>query len=154
VLPVAGGIAFFAVIGVATWGAAAVLSDNPENVNDRLVRTTFEVGDTDRIAALIDEDGPLLFQGLVGDDADGSVVLDHAGDDVGQGWVVYYAHPADRDESCKVTQVEGTRQFEDCDGRQIDVEQLAPPPAGVRPIVGETVTIDLRSANAPATTER
>lgn len=152
VLPVAGGLAFFAVLGLATWGIAALLSRNPEQVNERLARTTFEVGDTARIAALIDEDGPLLFQGLVGKDAKGSVVLDHTGDVVDRGWIVYYAHPNDREESCKVTQVQHTRRYIDCDGREIDVEQLAPPPEGVRPVVGDTVIIDLRAANTPSTT--
>jgi hypothetical protein len=152
VLPVAAGIAFFALLGLVLWGIAALLSGNPDRVNERLARTTFEVGNTQRIAQLIAQDGPLLFQGLVGDEADNSVVLDHTGDETDRGWVVYFAHPADRDETCKVTQVVGTRRFVDCDGREIDVEELAPPPDGVRPVVAGTVTIDLRAANAPATT--
>jgi hypothetical protein len=150
-VPVAAGIAFFALLGLALWGIAALLSDNPDRVNERLARTTFEVGDTQRIAQLIAQDGPLLFQGLVGDEADNSVVLDHTGDAADVGWVVYFAHPADRDETCKVTQVVGTRRFTDCDGREVDVEDLAPPPAGVRPVVTGTVTIDLRAANTPTT---
>ena len=125
VLPVAGGLLFFALLGLATWGIAAMLSDNPDRVNERLVQTTFEVGNTEYVAGLIAEDGPLLFQGLVGSEGDDSLVLDHTGDVVDRGWVVYFAHPADRDESCKVTQVQRTRRFTDCDGREIDVEQLA-----------------------------
>lgn len=151
VLPVLAGIAFFAVLGLALWGIAAVLSNNPDQVNERLARTTFEVGRTERLAEVIAEDGPLLFQGLVGDDADNSVVLDHTGDDPANGWVVYFAHPADRAETCKVTQIERTRRYTDCDGREIGVEQLAPPPDGVRPVVSDTVTIDLRAANTPNT---
>lgn len=151
VLPVAGGLAFFALLGLATWGVAALLGRNPDRVNERLARTTFEVGPTEQIAAIIAEDGPLLFQGLIGNDADESVVLDHTGDAVDRGWVVYYAHPADREEACKVTQIKRSRRFSDCDGRELDVEQLATPPVGVRPIVGATVTIDLRAANTPTT---
>jgi hypothetical protein len=152
VLPVAGGLAFFALLALATWGIAALLGNNPDSVNERLARTTFEVGNTERIAALIDEDGPLLFQGLVGDAADNSVVLDHTGDVANRGWVVYFAFPADRDDTCKVTQIELTRRFTDCEGREIDVEDLSPPTEGVRPVVGETVIIDLRAANTPVTT--
>jgi hypothetical protein len=152
ILPVAAGLAFFAVMGLVLWGIAAVLSDNPDRVNERLARTTFEVGNTERIARLIAEDGPLLFQGLVGTDAKASLVLDHTGEIDDPTWIVYFAHPADRDESCKVTQVERTRRFVDCDGREIGVEDLAPPPDGVRPVVGETVIIDLRAANSTATT--
>jgi len=151
VVPVAAGLAFFALLAVVLWGIAALLSDNPERVNERLARTTFEVGDTDRIAQLIAQDGPLLFQGLVGDQADDSLVLDHTGDAANEGWIVYFAHPADRDETCKVIQIEGTRRFRDCDGREIDVQDLAPPPDGVRPVVTRTVVIDLRAANTPAT---
>ncbi|MBI5089235.1 MAG: hypothetical protein HZB15_10380 [Actinobacteria bacterium] len=145
VLPVAGGLAFFALLGLATWGIAALLSRNPDQVNERLARTTFEVGNTQRMAEVIAEEGPLMFQGLIGDEADNSVVLDHTGEVVSQGWVVYYAHPADRPDTCKVTQVVGTRQFTDCEGRVIDVEQLAAPPLGVRPLVGDTVILDLRA---------
>lgn len=151
-LPVAGGLGFFALLGLATWGIAAILSNNPDSVNERLAQTTFEVGNTERIAELIADDGPLLFQGLIGNAADRSVVLDHTGDVADRGWVIYYAHPADRDDTCKVTQVQHTRRFTDCDGREIGVEDLAPPPVGVRPIVGTTVIIDLRSANGNATT--
>ena len=50
-----------------------------------------------------------------------------------------------------MTQIERTRRFTDCDGREIGVEQLAPPPDGVRPVVSDTVTIDLRAANTPNT---
>lgn len=152
VLPVAGGLLFFALLGLATWGIAAMLSGNPDRVNERLVQTTFEVGNTEYVAGLIADGGPLLFQGLVGSEGDDSLVLDHTGDAVDRGWVVYFAHPADRDESCKVAAVKGTRRFVDCDGREIEVEQLAAPPVGVRPIVGDTVIIDLRAANTPATT--
>ena len=151
-LPVAGGLAFFALLALATWGIAAILSNNPDSVNERLAQTTFNVGNTERIAAVIAEDGPLLFQGLIGNAADRSVVLDHTGDIVDRGWVIYYAHPADREDTCKVTQVQHTRRFRDCDGRVIAVEDLAPPPVGVRPIVGTTVVIDLRSANGITTT--
>lgn len=146
-LPVAGGILFFALLGLATWGIAAVLSNDPERVETRLAATTFEVGDTEFLAGIIAEDGPLLFQGLVGDDGDRSIVLDHTGDVVDQGWRVRYAHPADRDESCKVAQVRGTATFTDCEGRTLTVDDLARPRAA-RPIVGDEVIIDLRGEGA------
>jgi hypothetical protein len=144
VLPVAAGLGFFALLGLATWGIAALLSRNPDQVNERLARTTFEVGNTERVAEIISTGGPLLFQGLVGDDADDSVVLDHTGESVNTGWVIYYAYPSDRDDTCKVKQIVGTRQFTDCDGRTLDVEQLAAPPLGVSPLVGDTIILDLR----------
>jgi hypothetical protein len=151
VLPVLGGILFFALLGVATWGIAAVLSGNPDQVEQRLAATTFEVGRTTYLAELIADDGPLLFQGLVGTAADRSIVVDHQGDVPKRGWRVRYAFPADRTDACKVTQVKGTAEFTDCEGRTLGVDDLARP-AGVQLIVGDVVTIDLRGAGDPATT--
>ena len=70
VLPVVGGLAFFALLGLLTWGIASLLSRNPEQVEERLAETQFEVGNTEFLSDLIADDGPLLFQGLVGDSAD------------------------------------------------------------------------------------
>ncbi len=154
VFPVLGGVVFFTVIGLILWGAASLLSRNPEDVSERLVPTVFEVGNTENIARIIDEDGPLLFQGLTGAEGERSIVLDHTGDNPKKGWRAYYAYPADRDPACLVEQVRGTRQFTDCEGRTIEPEQLAPPP-GVQVILGDKVSLDLRGATtapAPATT--
>lgn len=150
-LPVVGGLLFFALLGVTTWGIAAVLSDNPERLNDRLAPVKFVVGDTEYLAGLIADDGPLLFQGLIGSDADRSLVLDHTGDVVGEGWRIRFAYPADRDGTCKVTQIKRTRQFTDCEDRTLDVDDLARP-TDIRPEVGPTVVIDLRAVNAPTPT--
>jgi hypothetical protein len=149
VYPVAAGLVFFAVLGLVTWGIAAFVSRNPEAVEERLAAPTFEVGNVETISQLIADDGPLLFQGLIGDDAARSIVLDHTGDDPRRGWRAYYAFPADRDPSCTVAQTPGTRQFVDCDGRTLEVEQLAPPP-GVRPLVSDVIVLDLRAAQQQA----
>jgi hypothetical protein len=150
VLPVVGGLGFFALLALATWGIASVMSRNPDQVEDRLVGTVFEVGNTEFVANLIDDGGPLLFQGLIGDAADRSVVLNHTGDDPGEKWTVRYAFPADRDDTCKVRQVVGTARFTDCDGREVGYDDLARPER-VRPIVaGSVISIDLRGAAADA----
>jgi hypothetical protein len=151
VLPVLGGLAFFVVLGLATWGIAAVLSDNPERINDRLAADTFDVGDVDSLSSIIADEGPLIFPDLVRTGGTRTIVLDHTGDDPTRGWRIYYAYPADRELTCKVTQVRGTRQFVDCEGRTLDVEDLAPP-VGVNPLVSDRVVIDLRGANALTTT--
>jgi hypothetical protein len=108
------------------------------------------VGRTETIAELIADQGPLLFQGLVGSEGDRSVVLDHTGDTVKKGWRVYYAYPADRTPDCLVAQVKGTRDYIDCEGRTVPVEQLAPP-QGVQVLVNDRVEIDLRGALASTT---
>jgi len=153
-VPVAGGIAFFVLLGLATWGIAALLSRNPQRVTEELAATTFELGDTEAYADVIADSGPILLQGLVGDDAARSIVVDHTGDVADRGWRVYFAHPAEGDPTCRVTQVPGTRRFVDCAGTELAVEDLAPA-TGVVPIVGEDVIIDLRGATGttvPGTT--
>lgn len=146
-LPVAAGIGFFAVLGLALWGVAALLAGNTDQAQQILVPTYQDLGRTDAIAATIEQDGPLLLPDLVGDDR--TIVVDHTGDDPQQGWAIWLAHPADRDASCRVEQVPGTRQFTDCDGRTLEVEDLALPPVGVQPIVSDDglLTLDLVAAD-------
>jgi hypothetical protein len=147
VVPVLGGIAFFAVLFGLLWIFAALISGDDEAVTN-LVPDRFEVGPVTAIARSIDDDGPILFPGLGPESGDRTLVLMHDGDDPETGWVVYFAHPADRDLTCRVDQVEGTDRFVDCDGRELSVEDLAPPP-GIFPLVlgGTTLYIDLQQAN-------
>ena len=149
VLPVLGGLLFFVLLGLATWGIAAILSRNPERVNEDLAATTFRVGEIETVADIVAEDGPLIFPDLVRSGGNRTVVLDHTGTDPRRNWRAYYAFPADRTVECKVEQVRGTRTFTDCEGRTLDVEDLAPPP-GVRVLVSDSVTIDLTGAAAAA----
>jgi hypothetical protein len=142
--PVLAGIAFIAVLFLATWGVAAFISDRGENITN-LGSSIFEVGQVERIATIVGDDGPLLFPDLKSPSGVRSVVLDHQGDDPTKGWQVYYGYPAGKDPSCLVEHVQGTRTFKDCDGDTNDVEELALPP-DVRPVVENRVRlyIDLR----------
>ncbi len=134
VVPVAAGIAFFAVLGLLLWGVAALVA-NDDQQTDTFAPRYQQLGSTTSFARIVDEGGPIVFQDLLGDNR--NVVLDHTGADPQFGWVLYLAHPADRDPTCAIEQVQGTREFIDCEGRTIDVGQLAPPPAGVRPEVSD-----------------
>ncbi len=134
-MPVLGGIAFFALLGLATWGVAAYISGGGEDTSERLMPTTLPIGSAKGTAELVAEDGPILLPGLNTTTGERTLVLDHQGDDPTRGWRVYYAFPADRDPSCAVEQVVGTRQFVDCDGRTIDVAELSPPAPGINPVV-------------------
>ena len=99
------------------------------------------------------DDGPLLFTGLGTSIGERSIVVDHTGDVDADGWRVFAAYPADRDATCHVTQITGTRTFTDCDGRTLDVSELAAPDAGVVPLVEDrrTLVIDFRAAAATTT---
>ena len=83
-----------------------------------------------------------------------SIVVNHTGSIDSQGWEIYWAYPADRDGSCLIESVRGTTTFTDCDGRTIDVTDLAPPTNDVRPIVENqrTLIIDLRGVTSTSVT--
>lgn len=154
VVPVLGGALVIAMIGVFTWVMAMIISDNSDGTSERLAPSTFTIGDVEALAAAIAEDGPLLFPELGTAIGTRSIVVDHTGDVAADGWRVYWAYPVDRPATCIVEQVVGTRTFEDCEGRMIAVEDLAPPDQGVFPRVDDrtTLVIDLRGATLPAST--
>jgi hypothetical protein len=143
VVPVLGGALLIALIMLATWGIAALVKEHP---SERLAPPTFTVGGVEGVADEIADRGPLLFPGLNTTTGERTLILDHRGDDPTRGWSVFWAYPADRDASCTVAQVEGTSTFTDCDGRRLDVSQLARP-TNVRPVVEnrKTLSIDLRA---------
>ena len=151
VVPVLGGIAFLAVFFIGLWVAALVINGRADP-GSRLTSSIFEVGKVTDIARAVEEGGPLLFPDLKSPDGERSIVLDHTGSDPATGWQAYYGYPADRDPACLVTHVKNTRTFTDCDGRTVNVEDLALP-QDVRPIVEnkKTLSIDLRGATTPTT---
>lgn len=150
VVPVLGGIAFFAVFFAGLWVVAGTINDNADP-SDKIANKVFEVGKVEAMAESVAEEGPLLFPDLKSPDGVRSIVLDHTGDDPARGWRVYYGYPADRDSSCLVTHTPGTREFIDCDGRTLSVDDLTLP-VSVRPIVEnrKTLYIDLRGVTTPA----
>ncbi|MFM2182614.1 MAG: hypothetical protein RJB61_908 [Actinomycetota bacterium] len=152
VIPVAAGIAFFAVLGLALWGVAALIADNAVETEEILLPTYQDLGSVDTFAEIVAEGGPLVMADLIGSDR--SIVLDHTGDDPRQGWAIYLAYPADRDPTCPVELTPGTRNFTDCDGRTVGIDQLALPPVGVQPIVSDDglLTLDL-VATTPTTAD-
>ncbi|MGH9133289.1 MAG: hypothetical protein ACRDZZ_05075, partial [Ilumatobacteraceae bacterium] len=122
------------------------ISRGDASTSERLAPSTFTLGSVESVAEEIVENGPLLIPGLNTTVGERSIVVDHAGSIASQGWAIYWAYPADRDWSCPVEQVRGTATFTDCDGRTIEVADLAPPTDDVRPIVENqrTLIIDLR----------
>lgn len=144
IVPVAAGLAFFALLFGITWLAAAWISANGERVTN-LGDRTFQVGSVERVAEQISTEGPILYPDLRDPNGTRSIVLDHTGDTPSAGWRVFYAYPADRDATCLAEQIEGTRQFVDCTGRDVAVDDLARP-LDVRPLVENerTLYIDLR----------
>ncbi len=146
VLPIFGGVAFFAALFGITWLVASSVTDHTATVQN-LGRRTFVVGRVSDIAKSVAANGPVLYPDLRDSSGTRSIVIDHTGNDDALGWQVYYAFPADRNAQCLVTQVEKSRMFSDCEGRSITVDQLKLPD-DVRPIVENktTLLIDMRAA--------
>ena len=153
VLPVLGGAAVIALIGLFTWGIAAYISRGGAEGSERLAPSTFTIGNVERLAEEVEESGPLFFPELGTAIGTRSIVVDHEGDDPRDGWRVYWGYPADRPATCVVEQVPHSDDFTDCDGRTVNVTELAPPDAGVNPRVEEqtTLIVDLRGAADAAT---
>ncbi len=152
VVPVLGGIAFFALFFGGLWLVATVINHRADPGSE-IGNRVFEVGKVSAMAKAISADGPLLLPDLKSPDGVRSIVLDHVGSDPATGWQVYYGFPADRDASCLVTHVQGTRTFTDCEKRTIEVRKLKAP-TEVRPIVEnkKTLYIDLRGMTSSVTT--
>jgi len=144
-VPVLGGLFVLALIGVVTWAMAAVISSGNAQTSERLAPSRIPLGSVVNRAADVAREGPLLFPGLNTTKGERSLVLYHRGEEPESGWVVYAAHPADRPANCAVDQIRGTRRFVDCEGREIDVTDLAPPDMGIFPVVEnrESLYLDL-----------
>lgn len=142
-VPVLGGLVFFGALFGVTWLLAELATDRAGETRTAQFGT-FVVGNVEDIAESIAESGPVLYPDLRDTTGERSIIIEHFGDDPAKGWQVYYAYPADRTAECLVTQIATTHQFQDCEGRVLDVTELAAP-TDVRPIVEnrETLLIDL-----------
>lgn len=151
-VPVLGGIGFFTLFFGGLWVVAIVINNRAEP-DSVVANKVFEVGKVESLSESVATDGPFLLPDLKSPDGIRSLVLDHTGDDPANGWRVYYGYPADRDPSCLVTHVPGTREFVDCEDRTLAVEDLQPPDK-VRPVVENRTTlfIDMRGITQAAAT--
>ncbi len=142
------GLGFFAVLALALWGVAAVIAHNGDQTTENLTPSVQEMGNRESLAKVIAKDGPIILNDLIGNDS--HVVLDHVGDDPDQGWALYLAHPADRTFACPIEVVRQTHTFTDCEDRVLTVDQLAPPPKGVGPILNKdgSLSLDLTPSTA------
>jgi hypothetical protein len=150
VVPVLAGALVLALIGLFTWVMAIWISSNDTGTSERLAPSTFTIGNVRTLSETVADHGPLFFPELGTAIGTRSIVVDHTGEVAADNWRVYWAYPADRDETCTVEQIVETRTFRDCEGRIIDVGALAPPDLGVFPRVDDrtTLVIDLRGASS------
>lgn len=144
VLPIAGGLLFFAVLFGATWLMATFATERSERQVVQGART-FVVGQVTDVAESIAKSGPILYPDLRDASGKRSIVIEHYGTDPLKGWQVYYAYPADKSADCLVSQIKKSHMFTDCDGRTLQTDQLQRP-SDVTPIVEAqtTLLIDLQ----------
>jgi len=144
VLPVAGGLLFFAVLFGVTWLMATFATERSERQVVQGART-FVVGQVTDIAESIAKNGPILYPDLRDINGKRSIVIEHYGTDPLKGWQVYYAYPADKSSDCLVSQIQQSHVFTDCDGRTLKSNQLQKP-SDVTPIIEarSTLLIDLQ----------
>ena len=145
IMPIVGGIAGFALLFGVTWILASTSTKNRQS-RPQTIPQTFEIGEVKDVAKSITQDGPILYPDLRDATGKRSIVIDHTGTNPAKGWQVYYAYPADRTETCLVEHLKKSREFKDCEGRTLTVDQLKLP-IDVRPIVEnlKTLLIDLRA---------
>lgn len=144
IMPIVGGILFFALLFGATWLMATFVTNRSEQQVIPGSRT-FVVGQVTDIAKSIAKNGPILYPDLRDVNGKRSIVIEHFGTDPLKGWQVYYAYPADKSADCLVAQIEKSHLFTDCDGRTLQADQLQRP-NDVTPIVEgrTTLLIDLQ----------
>ncbi len=89
------------VVALVLWGVA-VATSKQDSLDVRLGSQTFEGGNAERLAAEIDERGPIVY-GDIGDSGSGDkrdIVLQHLGDDPDEGWYAFRAQPPGQDREC------------------------------------------------------
>ena len=144
-------------IGVA-FGVARLA--NQGSVEVRLGSDTFSEQDADDAAEKVAVDGPILYADTAGGDRD--IVLQHLGDDPGEGWIALAARPPgvprectiqsrDRDEPFRLLDADG-EVTDACDGREFPPDGEGLPSYPVR--VGEDgkLDVDLNAAARESST--
>jgi hypothetical protein len=100
VVPVLGGVAFLALLGLVLWGVAALVSHNADPNDVHLGSDEFVLKSLKAKAEHIAEDGPLLFPGLVGPAERQPIGIWHDGDVTTSGWRVFSLVPAGGPAQC------------------------------------------------------
>jgi hypothetical protein len=94
-------------------GVAWLISQDGSGVDIRLGDDRFEAGRTDRLAAEVERNGPILFPDASPQRAR-DIYLQHLGDEPGEGWLAFLARSPDADDRTCVLQWDAdAREFSD-----------------------------------------
>lgn len=150
--PVLGGAAFLALLGLALWGVAVLVSraaGDGSRLEVNLGDDAFDLGPAERRAAEIAARGPLLFPGLLGPD-EGYIVVHHVGDNPGRGWYAFEATPPGAPIDCAVRWEAAAGRFIDpCTGATFPPTGEGLPQLPVYVTPQRTVLVDLTPEGAP-----
>lgn len=151
VLPVVGGIAFFAVLALVLWGVAGLVSRGGDGVQSRLGDDVFRPGKVEPLAEEILESGPLLFPGLVGTAGTRAIGVYHVGTDAATGWRVFSLVPPGAPAACVLEVDRGSRQLVDrsCSGDRYPADGTGLDPLPWTVDDEGTLAIDLTPGGAP-----
>lgn len=86
------------LLGLGLWAATVLLNRSP-STDLQIGDPTFQGGRASRLAAEIDERGP-IFYGDVSGRKDRDMILQHIGDDPKKGWHAFLAAPVDEPRDC------------------------------------------------------
>jgi len=143
---------------IAVAAGIAILASRGE-VDVKLGDEVFSGQDVDRLAAEIEDRGPILYADTAGGSRD--IVVTHLGDDPQSGWYAFAARPAGVPRECTVQSRDREGPFRllgpdaqvtaECDGREFppDGEGLPPYPVTVR---DGKLDIDLNAADRATST--
>lgn len=140
-----------AVVLLGLWGAA-VLTSRQDSFEVGLGDQTFEGGNAERLAAEIEDRGPIIY-GDVSGSRNRDLILQHVGDDPEEGWIAFRAQPPEEDRECVWQWQPDEELFRAACDRSLtapaDGEGLETFPVRVR---DGKLDVDLNADRRPATT--
>jgi len=87
------------IVMVALFVAAVVFSGR-DSGDVGLGDQTFQGGNAERLAAEIDDRGPIYYPDVSGRGMERPIILQHLGDDDSRRWYAFLAYPSDRNADC------------------------------------------------------
>lgn len=107
----------------------------------------FQVGQADEMAAIINEDGPLLLPDATGGVKD--IWIQHLGDETDSGWHAFAARPIEAPQRCYVEWEASTSTFVDnCDGQVYPEDGDGLEQFSVSVTENGTLTVNLNSSSS------
>jgi hypothetical protein len=154
VVPVLGGVAFLAVLGLVLWGIAVLVSHHADPSDVHLGSNEFVLERLDKKVKVIAAEGPLLFPGLVGPAERQPIGVWHEGDATTSGWQVFSLVPEGGAPSCvlELDRADRTALVDPCTQKRYPSDGSTLPRVNSHVDLDGNLVIDLTPTPPPATT--